>query len=294
VGLLLVVAAAFGVSASPASAAARGPLVAVLDSGVDFTHPALKASAWRNPREIARNGVDDDGNGFVDDVNGADMVGHDGAPKDPRGHGTHIAGIVARAKGVRIMAVRIIGRDGTGTGADLAAGLDYAVANGARVINLSVADYGDDPAIAAALARASAAGAVVVTAAGNGGQDLDVTPVYPASYRTPGMLVVAASGSDGHITTWSARGAKSVDLVAPGVDIRSTLPHGRYGRKTGTSQAAAAVTRTVARALAAAPTATAAQIRTALLGAVDTSTALTGAVASGGTLDLSATLARLP
>jgi subtilisin family serine protease len=287
-------AVGLGLLASPAGAAKRGPLVAVLDSGVDFTHPALKGVAWRNPGEIARNGVDDDGNGFVDDVNGADMVGHDGAPKDPRGHGTHIAGIVARAKGVRIMAVRIIGRDGSGTGTDLAAGLDYAVTNGARVINLSVADYGADPAIAAALIRAAGAGVVVVTAAGNGGQDLDATPVYPASYRTPGMLVVAAAGADGRIPAWSGHGATSVDLVAPGVDIRSTLPRGRYGRKTGTSQAAAAVTRTVARALAAAPAATPDQIRVALLGSVDTAPALTGAVASGGLLDLGATLARLP
>jgi subtilisin family serine protease len=280
------------VLAAPA-AAARGPIVAVLDSGVDVKHPVFKGSLWRNTAEIAKNGTDDDGNGIVDDVNGVDLVGNDGSPKDPRGHGTHVAGIIARGGGVRIMAIRIIGRDGTGNSTDLATGIDYAVAHGARVLNLSVSDYGDDPAVSAALARASAAGAVVVAAAGNAGKDLDVESVYPASYRTPGMLVVAAGDETGRLTDWSGHGAGTVDLVAPGVEIRSALPGKRYGRKTGTSQATAAVTRTVARVLAAAPAASVAQVRTALLGAVDRTAALTGAVASGGTLDLRGALAAL-
>jgi subtilisin family serine protease len=277
-------------AAVPAHAAPR-PVVAVLDSGVDFTHPAFRRAAWRNPGEIARNGVDDDANGFVDDVNGADLVLRTAAGGDPRGHGTHVAGIVARGRRARIMAVRILGPDGRGTSTDLAAGIDYAVANRAQVINLSVSDYGDDPAVAAALARAGAAGVTVVAAAGNGGHDLDKRPVFPASYRTPGMLVVGATGFDGRLTSWSGRGARSVDLVAPGVAVRSALPRRRYGRKSGTSQAAAAVTRTVARVLAAAPAATQLTVRTVLLGTVDAAPSLTGTTTSGGLLDPRATLA---
>ena len=161
------------------------------------------------------------------------------------------------------------------------------------MINLSVSDYGDDPAVAAALARAGAAGVIVVAAAGNDGHDLDVRPVYPASYRTPGMLVVGATGFDGELVSWSGRGARSVDLLAPGVAVRSALPRHRYGRKSGTSQAAAAVTRTMARALATAPTATPATVRTTILGAVDTAPELTGTTATGGLLDPRATLAAL-
>jgi subtilisin family serine protease len=281
--------------AGAADASAAPPVVAVLDSGVDFKHPALAGSAWTNPREIPANRLDDDGNGFVDDVHGADFVGRDGNPRDPRGHGTHVAGIVARGSGggVRIMAVRIIGRDGSGWSRDLAAGIDYAVENGARVINLSVSDYPDDPAVATALDRASLRGAVVVAAAGNSGKDLDVKPVYPASYRTPGMIVVGAAGRGGRIASWSGRGRRSVDLVAPGVDVRSSLPRRRYGRKSGTSQAAAAVSGAVARALAAAPSASASALRDAVLGAADSAPALAGSVASGGVLDARGALAAL-
>lgn len=283
-------AAVVGVLAPPAHAAPR-PVVAVLDSGVDLSHPAFRGARWRNPAEVPRNGLDDDGNGFVDDVHGADMVERTGARGDPRGHGTHVAAIVARGRSARIMAVRILGPDGLGTTTDLAAGIDYAVANGARAINLSVSDYGHDPAVAAALQRAGAAGVIVVAAAGNGGHDLDQRPVYPASYRTRGMLVVGAAGFGGRLASWSGHGATSVDLLAPGMAIRSALPRRRYGRKSGTSQAAAAVTRTVARVLAAAPASTPDAVRRALLTAVDASPDLAGATASGGVLDLRATLA---
>ena len=289
--VLLAVAA--GVVPVTSAHAAPKPVVAVLDSGVDLSHPAFRGALWRNGDEVARNGVDDDGNGFVDDVHGADMVARSGDPRDPRGHGTHVAGIVARGKRVRLMAVRILGADGLGWSSHLAAGIDYAVANGARVINLSVSDYGDDPAVQDALARAAAAGVTVVAAAGNKGQDLDVRPVFPASYRTPGMLVVGATGLDGKLATWSGRGARSVDLVAPGVLIRSALPGRRRGYRSGTSQAAATVTRTVARILAASPAATPDTVRATLLGAVSTTPALTRTIASGGALDPRATLAAL-
>jgi len=279
--------------AAPAAAAPSGPVVAVLDSGVDVRHPALRGHVWRNADEIAGNGIDDDANGYADDRSGADMVDRDGKPADPRGHGTHIAGIVARRTRARIMAVRVIGRDGTGSTTDLAAGIDYAVTEGARVINLSVSGYGHDPAVADALARAGVAGVLVVVAAGNTGRDLDAEPDYPASYQTPGMLVVASGDRDGRLASWSSFGAATVDIVAPGADVRSALPGRRYGLKSGTSQAAAAVTRAAVRLLTARPTATAIQVREILLGSARPAPTLAGEVASGGLLNLGGALASL-
>ena len=273
--------------AAPARAAS-GPVVAVIDSGVDYTHPALRGHLWTNPGEIPGNRRDDDGDGFVDDVHGADFIGHDGDPMDPRGHGTHIAGIVG--KSARIMALRVIRRDGLGPVPALVQALDYAVAHGARIINLSLAYYGPDPDLEAALARASAAGVLVDVAAGNDGEDLDKDPVYPGSFRTPGMIVVGAADRRGHMVSWSARSQTNVDLVAPGVDIRSTLPHRRYGLLSGTSQATAAVTRTAARLSAADPAATMQQLRDAILGGTAGHAALRTSTATGGALSVAGAL----
>lgn len=281
---------------------AAPPVVAVVDTGVDLTHPALRAQAWSNPDEVAGNGLDDDGNGFVDDVRGADFVDGDGTPADPRGHGTHIAGLIARRgrgrrlgrpTGARIMAVRVLGPDGRGRTENLVRGIEYAIDEGARVINLSLAYFRADPALLAALERAAAADVLVVAAAGNDTEDLDSTAVYPASFRTPTMIVVAASFG-GRLESWSARGARSVDLAAPGTDLRSALPGRRYGRMSGTSQATAVVSRAAVRVWRSRPAATALEVRGAMLAGARRSSSLAGAVLSGGRLDLRGALAALP
>ena len=267
--LLLVVLAA-----APASAAR--PVVAVIDTGVDDQHPALRGLLWRNPEEIPRNRRDDDLNGFVDDINGADWVGHDGRPYDRQDHGTHVAGIIARRPmvgrrrgaptGARIMALRVADRDGIGTTEDLAAAIIYATSRGADIINLSVGYYQPSALLADALLEAEARGVLVVVAAGNRGEDLSTTPVYPASYNLPGMLVVGAA-SGGGLAWWSGRGASVVDVAAPASAV-STVPFGKWARMTGTSQATAFVSRAAVLLWAERPWADAAGIRAALLSGV--------------------------
>ena len=265
IALAAVLGSAALCAAAPASAA---PIVAVLDSGVDLRHPQLRASLWSNPGEIPGNRLDDDANGHVDDVHGTDVAAGDGSPADPRGHGTHIAGIVHRRAGrARIMAVRISDRDGRARTSAQVDGIAYAVANGADVINVSMAYFPDRAAVEAAVRAAGDAGVLVIAAAGNGGQNLDRRPAVPAGLGLPNLVSVAALTRGGRVASWSSRGRRTVDVAAPGVRLRSTLPGGRYGRLSGTSQAAAHVSGTVARLLSGQTGATAAQLRAALISA---------------------------
>ena len=168
--------------------------VAVVDTGVDLAHRDLAPNLWTNPGEVPGNGVDDDGDGIVDDVHGADFVNGDGDPSDDNGHGTHVAGIVA-ARGnngvgvaglawrARIMAVKVLGADASGDMATVAAGVRYAVAHGARVINLSLTGPSPGPDLAAAVDAAAAANVLVVAAAGNAHTDDDVVASLPGRPR---------------------------------------------------------------------------------------------------------------
>ena len=274
--------------AAPASASAS-PVVAVLDSGVDLGHRDLRGALWTNAGEVPANGLDDDGNGHVDDVHGTDLASGDGDPADPRGHGTHIAGIVhRRARGARIMAVRISDSEGRARSAALIAGIHYAVAGGADVINVSMAYFSDRAGIESAIRAAGDAGVLVIAAAGNGGEDLDLQPAVPAGLGLENLVSVAALDRRGRLARWSARGRRSVEVAAPGVGVRSALPGGRHGRLTGTSQAAAHVSGTAARLLAREPGAAPALLRAALL---------TGARAlrplAGGAVRVPATLTAL-
>jgi subtilisin family serine protease len=277
--LLAVAALALGALGLPQPAlAAPGPVVAVVDSGVDVSHPALRGHA----------------------VPGADFVDGDDRPDDPRGHGTHIAGLIARKgggkrlgkpTGARIMPLRVIDTQGTGSTAALVSAIAHAIDHGARIINLSIAHYEPDPALAAVLQRAADAGVLVVAAAGNDGEDLDRVAVYPASFHTPSMIVVAATEL-GVLAPWSARGSRTVDIAAPGNEVRSSLPRGRYGRRSGTSQATALVSRAAAVLWRSRPAATAAEIRAALVGGARPTADLRGAV-TGGRLDVRGALGLL-
>jgi subtilisin family serine protease len=257
-----------------------GPLVAVIDSGADLSHPDLRDNLWRNPREVPGNGVDDDGNGFVDDVHGVDLVNRDGDPSDDNGHGTHVTGIVAARGGNRIgvagiaqrgrvMVIKALGADAIGSAVTMAEGIRYAVANGARIINMSVSGPGRSQAFADAVDAASAAGVLMVAAAGNSGHDLDAQPEYPAAFGAPHLIAVAATGRSGRIIGLSNRGAGTVDVAAPGLDIVSTAMGGDYEIRSGTSMAAPHVTGALELLAAAAPGLDADALQAALLGAAD-------------------------
>jgi subtilisin family serine protease len=287
--------------AAPAGAAGGHPIVAVVDSGVDASHPALDGLLWRNPGETPGNGVDDDHDGFVDDLHGADFLDRDGTPQDDRGHGTHIAGMVARrpmldrrlgrSTGARVMSLRVVGADGRGGTQALADAIFYAVEHRARVINISLAYYEPSLALTSALLFAHSRKVLVVTAAGNGHEDLDRTPVYPASYHLPGMLVVGAVVGPA-IAWWSARGDTKVDIAAPADEV-STIPGNRWGKMTGTSQSAAHVSRAAALLMAARPRRSAWAVRRAILGGARPLAQLEATTATGGELDVRAALRRL-
>src|SRR4051812_43933188 len=177
--------------------------VAIVDSGIDLGHPDLIGNLWTNPGEVPGNGVDDDGNGYVDDVHGYDFVDGDATPQDANGHGTHVAGIVAARGGngigvsgvawrARLMAVRVLDAGARGNTTTVAQGIRYAVDNGARIVNLSLA--GPSPAgdLEDAVRYAQQRGVLIVVAAGNDGRDLDAAPTYPAAYPEPNVLGVAA------------------------------------------------------------------------------------------------------
>jgi subtilisin family serine protease len=239
-----------------AASGSRAPVVAIVDTGIDLRHADLRKNLWTNPDEVA-------GNGIVDDVHGVDLVDDDGEPQDANGHGTHVAGLVGArvnnrrgvagiARDVRLMAVRVLDADNGGSTDDVAAGVDYAVREGARVINLSLNGDDEDPALTEALQRAEQAGVLVVVSAGNDGRDLGAAPSYPACSTPSNVLAVAAVDRRGRLAGFSNRGA-CVDVAAPGVLLTSTGIGGRYERRSGTSQAAPLVAGAAALILARRP-----------------------------------------
>ena len=211
-------------------------VVAVIDSGVDVNHPDLQPNIWTNAGETPDNGLDDDGNGYVDDVNGWDFYVNDKDPRDAHGHGTHVAGTIAavgnNGKGIagvswsaKIMALRFLDAWGNGTTANAIAAIEYANNMGADIINNS---WGGGAYVRALKDAIDASDAVVVCAAGNSGRNNDGIPHYPSSYTSTNIIAVAASNQDDQLAWFSNRGAVSVDVAAPGTNIYSAAP----GRKT--------------------------------------------------------------
>jgi Subtilase family/Bacterial pre-peptidase C-terminal domain len=246
----------------------QGIVVAVVDSGVDDTHPDLDTNMWVNRAEIAGNGIDDDQNGFIDDVRGWDFVDQDNTPSDLNSHGTHIAGIIAAklndfgvtgvAPTAQIMPVRVLDRRNEGTDPDVANGIRYAANNGARVINLSLGGtYSLE--VEEAVRYATSRGALVVMAAGNDG---DRQPAFPSKLATQLGIAVGAIDSTQTLADFSnLAGFPIVNyLVAPGVDIYSTTPNNTYRTLSGTSMATPYVSGVAALMFSANPNLTPAQV----------------------------------
>ncbi len=277
--------------------------VAVVDTGVQITHPDLTGRVWTNPGEVPGNGVDDDANGRVDDVNGWDFAAGDASVyDDPAGdrHGTHVAGVIAAARGngigiagiadnARIMPLKFIGSDGSGSNVDAIVAIQYAVQNGARVINASFGGPAYDEALCDTIAWAGEQGALVVVAAGNSGQSLDTSSAWPARCPSATMLTVAAFTHEGKLAGFSNRSATQVDIAAPGEFVVSTVP-GDYGYMSGTSMATPHVAGVAAAVLGRSPAMSPAQARQAVLDGAVPLPALTGLVAGGRRLDLDGAL----
>ncbi|MEO7243540.1 MAG: S8 family serine peptidase, partial [Rubrivivax sp.] len=275
--------------------------VAIIDSGIDFTHPDLMHNEWTNTAE-RENGRDDDHDGFVDDLHGWDWVADSATIKDEQGHGTAIAGLVAAEgnNGVGIsgvmwqaslMSLRVLDNTGTGDVAAAVEAIDYAAAHGAQVINLSWGTDGESLALKDAIARAAGRGVVVVCSAGNNGRDIDAAPYYPASYELPNLIAVAATDGFDQLTSWSNWGAVHVTIGAPGVDLLTTKLGGGYQMVTGTSGAAPLVSGIAGLVKTIAPGLSAANTRTAIINGARRVASLDGRMLASGVASAAGALA---
>ncbi|MET0595696.1 MAG: S8 family serine peptidase, partial [Polyangiaceae bacterium] len=272
-------------------------LVGITDTGIDPTHVDLAANLYKNPGEIPGNGIDDDGNGFVDDVSGWNFVNGNNAVNDLNGHGTHVAGTIGAVGNngigvagvnwkVSILPIKVCGQSSCST-TDVVNGFLYAARMGVRVVNTSLGGY--YPPIAYerdAIARLASKGALIVIAAGNSASNNDTRPSYPASYDLDNIVSVAATTASDGLASFSNYGVAKVHIGAPGTSILSTWPGNQYNTIQGTSMASPHVAGAAALLLAHKPALTYSGVRASLLESATKIPALSGKVSSGGRLDV--------
>ena len=280
-------------------------LVGIIDTGVDYRHPDIKANYWTNPGETGvdadghdkqNNGIDDDGNGFIDDFRGWDFANNDNDPLDDHDHGTHCAGTIG-GRGddgigvagvnwqVSLVGLKFLTASGSGTLEDAVEAIEYATKLGVAMTSNSWGGGGYSPTMDAAIAGANAAGILFIAAAGNDGNDNDLAPHYPSSYEHDNVIAVAATDHQDRLAGFSCYGAESVDVAAPGVAIYSTRTAGAYTLMSGTSMATPHVAGVAALVKAAYPAAGIAELRARLVNTVDHVPSLAGKVASGGRIN---------
>ena len=271
-------------------------IVAVIDTGVDYNHPDLAANIWTNPGETAGNGIDDDGNGFIDDIHGWDFANNDNDPFDDNGHGSHCSGTIGgvgdNAVGVAgvnwdvsIMGVKFLSGGGSGSTAGAISSVDYATMMGVDVMSNSWGGGGFSQALLDSINAAAAADIVFVAAAGNDGTNNDTSPHYPSNYDAPNVISVAATDHNDAKASFSNYGATTVDLGAPGVDILSTTPGNTYSIFSGTSMATPHVSGVCALIRAVSPGISAVNLKQVLLNFADDVPSLAGITVSGGRLN---------
>ncbi|MCC6651067.1 MAG: S8 family serine peptidase, partial [Candidatus Eisenbacteria bacterium] len=271
--------------------------VGIIDTGVDYNHPDLAANAWTNPGEIPSNNIDDDGNGYVDDIHGYDFVNNDGDPMDDNGHGSHCAGTIAGVgnngigvTGVSwnasIIGIKFLSASGSGSTEGAISGIQYAITVGARLTSNSWGGGGFSQALLDAINAAGASGQLFIAAAGNSGTDNDVTPHYPSTYDSPYIVAVAATDDNDGLASFSCFGLTTVDIGAPGVDILSCEPGGGYQLLSGTSMATPHVSGAAALLWGRFPSATNLQIRQLLLTKADPIPSLAGKCVTGARLNV--------
>lgn len=282
-------------------------VVAVLDTGIFLQHPELIDQAWVNPGEVPGNGVDDDNNGYIDDVNGYDFYNDDSSVYDACDqdiHGTHVAGIIAArnnniqgisgiAPGVKIMALKFIGPNG-GSVSDAIEAVEYARSMGVKISNNSWGGTEYSQALREAIEQS---GMLFVASAGNSGANADSAPEYPAAFDCSNIISVAAINNRGQLPSWSNYGPNSVDLAAPGSGIMSILeliPGSTilYGYMSGTSQAAPFVTGAAALVMSQNPGFGAQEVKSSILASARPLPALAGKTVTGGMLDTYGALTR--
>ena len=281
-------------------------IVAVVDTGVDIHHEDLKNNIWENTKEIPNNGIDDDGNGYVDDVNGINTLVRDANGKatvdvtDTYSHGTHVSGTIAAsqnngigiagiASNVKIMPIRTVPNSGDETDIDVAEAFVYAARNGARIINCSFGKSVNEgrQLIPDTLKYiGDKFGVLVIVAAGNDSDDIDVNPTYPASYTNDNLLIVASTTNTGKMSSFSNFGKINVDVAAPGSNVYSTVPGNKYESMSGTSMATPTTVGVAAEILSHNPDLTAAQLKDILIKSVTKVDSFQNKMVSGGRIDL--------
>jgi subtilisin family serine protease len=278
------------------STGSRDVIVGVIDTGIDGGHPDLAPNMWTNPAEIAGNGIDDDGNGFVDDTRGWDFYADDADPSDVQGHGTHCAGTIGAAGDnltgvagvnweVSLVSLRFLGDGGGGTTSDAIDAVNYACGLGITLTSNSWGGGGYSSTLEQAIRNAGNAGQLFIAAAGNDATNNDFVPHYPSSYPLENVIAVASTTRTDALSSFSCYGALSVDLAAPGSDILSTTMGGTYGTKSGTSMATPHVAGTAALLYAISPGRSHVDIKNVLLQTADPLPVLNGICVSGGRLN---------
>jgi thermitase len=273
-------------------------LVGIIDTGVDYNHPDLKDNIWTNPGEIAGNGIDDDGNGFVDDIHGWNFAGvSNNDPMDDNEHGTHVAGTIG-GKGndgrgvagvnwdVSIVPIKFLTGSGSGSLSDAVKSIQYATKIGVKMTNNSWGGGSFTQSMFDAIKEAEAAGSLFIAAAGNDGQNADNTPHYPAGYQANNVIAVAATTNQDTLASFSTYGKRSVHIAAPGHKIYSTVPNGGYDTFSGTSMATPHVTGAAALVWGTMENASYADVKERLLRSRDYVGSLSRKVANSGRLNV--------
>ena len=288
------------------STGSRDVVVGVIDTGIDYSHSDLASNMWVNSSEIPGDGIDNDGNGFIDDVHGINAITDSGDPMDDEGHGTHVSGTIGASGGngigvvgvnheVSLVGCKFLDAAGNGSTSDAIKCIDYMVSlknSGVnlRVLNNSWGGGGYSQALADAIASSEAADLLFVAAAGNDTIDNDVNPHYPSNYENASVLSVASTDQTDGISWFSHYGLTSVDMGAPGSAILSTTPGESYASYSGTSMATPHVAGAAALVLSINPELSTQELKDLLMNSGDTNAALQGVTVAGTRLNVNQAL----
>jgi hypothetical protein len=276
------------------------PVVAVIDTGLDTTHSVITGTnaLWTNPGEIPANGIDDDNNGYIDDIHGWNYIDNSPTIYDDESHGTHVTGIILsldqniyttplHESKIQIMPLKFLNGSGVGSTSDAIRAIYYATNMGASVLNNSWGGSDYSSALNEAIAYSYGKGALFVAAAGNSGADNDASPEYPANYTVPNVISVAATTDYDYLASFSNFGASTVQIGSPGVYILSTVPNNGFATMSGTSMATPFVSGTAAQMKVASPDMLAYQMKQILLSQLAQVAQLQGKVSTSGRLSSS-------
>ena len=280
-------------------------LVGIIDTGVDRNHQDLKDNMWTNPGEIAGNGLDDDGNGYVDDLHGWDFANDDNDPFDDNSHGTHCAGTIGGVGNngigvsgvcwdVSMVGLKFLNQHGSGALSDAVKAISYATKINVDLTSNSWGGGGFSPSMKNAIEEANAQGIGFIAAAGNHAGDNDKSPSYPASYNCENIISVGAHDHDGKSANFSCFGKTSVDIFAPGVRTLSTVPNNKYASFSGTSMATPHVAGAYALILSVRPEWKSDKVKVALMEGADEENSLSDKCVTGGRLNIDRALSIEP